>query len=46
MEAAEARRHDLPIPRKAVPGLNLHGQEGKAPRKLCLPVRFLPNCGD
>jgi hypothetical protein len=30
MEAAEARRHDLPIPRKPVPGLNLHGQEVRA----------------
>jgi hypothetical protein len=30
MEASEARRHDLPIPRKPVPGLNLHGQEVRA----------------
>jgi hypothetical protein len=30
MEAAEARRHDLPIPRRPVPGLNLHGREVRA----------------
>jgi hypothetical protein len=30
MEASEARRQDLPIPRKPVPGLNLHGQEVRA----------------
>ena len=27
MEAAEARRHDLPIPRQPVPGLSLYGQQ-------------------
>jgi hypothetical protein len=30
MEASEARRPALPIPRKPVPGLTLHGQEVRA----------------
>ena len=32
MEAAEARKHDLPIPRKPVPGLTFKGQEVRASR--------------